>query len=112
MMAKLTPLGQALDVARRLDAIEREVQSLAGSATEAGRLDAVGERERARLTEAVTEMQLRMDGIEGDEAVRPVRRAQTQRMHALIQRLEALASAETIKADSTDGALPAAQDAP
>eukprot|EP00270_Netrium_digitus_P016702 TRINITY_DN602_c0_g1_i5.p1 TRINITY_DN602_c0_g1~~TRINITY_DN602_c0_g1_i5.p1 ORF type:complete len:168 (-),score=55.88 TRINITY_DN602_c0_g1_i5:260-763(-) len=112
--AGLTPLGQAIGIAREVDRMEEKVVEIEGrfSASQESAANTgvgVGGDDRgsmnesvaikgegaakvkeaaAMLVELLTQLQLRLDGVPADESVRPIRKAQTVRLQMLLQRLD------------------------
>ncbi|KAL2633712.1 hypothetical protein R1flu_005191 [Riccia fluitans] len=87
--AKPTPLGRILLLARDVDNLEIEASTFLSSVKEVEELDPTSDK-AARLLELLTQVQLKIDGVESDESVRPHRKTQTQRVQSLIVELEAV----------------------
>ncbi|BBN06213.1 hypothetical protein MPTK1_3g19280 [Marchantia polymorpha subsp. ruderalis] len=89
-VAKPTPLGRILSLTREVDKLEKEASAFLASVKELEGLDAASEKEHSRLLELLTQVQLKIDGIQSDESVRPHRKTQTQRVQSLTLELEAV----------------------
>lgn len=88
----LTPLGEAIVVARRVDEVEASLRELEVSLRRSpgAGLAPAAEKEQARITEVLMQCQLALDSVQGDESVRPMRRVQTMRIQGLLQAAERL----------------------
>ncbi|KAI5084255.1 hypothetical protein GOP47_0000424 [Adiantum capillus-veneris] len=88
--ANLTPLGRILKLAARVDKLEEEAESLLGQVSIAKVMSPSEDKEQVRLLEELILLQLEIDGIPGDESVRPHRKGQTNRIQTLIANLDNL----------------------
>ncbi|GBG66031.1 hypothetical protein CBR_g55009 [Chara braunii] len=88
--ASLTPLGCAIVVCRKVDGLEDDATKLIACVKDKGFMDDKMKKDQAMLIELLMQAQLELDGIKGDESVRPLRKVQTKRMHEVIQELEKL----------------------
>lgn len=88
--SSLTPLGSILMLARKVDKLEEECSAFTSSVDST--LDPAQQKELARLLELLTQLQLKIDGVKGDETVRPHRKVQTTRVQSLLSALEKLSS--------------------
>eukprot|EP00271_Cylindrocystis_brebissonii_P006906 TRINITY_DN19820_c0_g1_i1.p1 TRINITY_DN19820_c0_g1~~TRINITY_DN19820_c0_g1_i1.p1 ORF type:complete len:194 (-),score=48.80 TRINITY_DN19820_c0_g1_i1:759-1340(-) len=89
-IAKPTPYGQALAVARTVDSLLEAAQQLITKVDEGRALPPSVEKEIAGVEEQLTQAQLQLDGIQADESVRPIRKAQTRRIQLKLEELSAL----------------------
>ncbi|MCO5562253.1 hypothetical protein L7F22_015878 [Adiantum nelumboides] len=94
--ASLTPLGRILKVSKRADKLEEETQSFLGKVSVAKVMSPSEEKEQVRLLEELTVLQLEIDGIPGDESVRPHRKCQTNRIQTLLASLDQLECCEIL----------------
>lgn len=90
--SSLTPLGSILMLARKVDKLDEECSAFSGSVGSSTTLDPAQQKELARLLELLTQLQLKIDGVKGDETVRPHRKIQTTRVQSLLSGLEKLSS--------------------
>ncbi|MCO5601585.1 hypothetical protein L7F22_055708 [Adiantum nelumboides] len=94
--ASLTPLGRIFKVSKRADKLEEETQSFLGKVSAAKVMSPSEEKEQVRLLEELTVLQLEIDGIPGDESVRPHRKCQTNRIQTLLASLDQLECCEIL----------------
>ncbi|KAG0579625.1 hypothetical protein KC19_4G111000 [Ceratodon purpureus] len=88
----LTPLGTILMLARKVDKLDEECSTFLSSVGTSTNLDPAQLKELARLLELLTQLQLKIDGVKGDETVRPHRKIQTTRVQSRLSALETLSS--------------------
>lgn len=90
--SSLTPLGSILMLARKVDKLGEECYVFLSSAGSSIELSPTQQKELARLMELLTQLQLKIDGVKGDETVRPHRKIQTKRVQSLLSDLEKVSS--------------------
>jgi len=88
----LTPLGSILMLARKVDKLEEECSAFLSNVGSSTTVNPAQQKEIARLLELLTQLQLKIDGVKGDETVRPHRKVQTTRVQSLLSALEKLSS--------------------
>lgn len=90
--ASLTPFSAILMLARKVDKLEEECSAFFSSVGTSTTLIPTQQKELAQLLELLTQVQLNIDGVKGDENVRSHRKTQTTRVQSLLSALEKLAS--------------------
>ncbi|KAG0589236.1 hypothetical protein KC19_1G006400 [Ceratodon purpureus] len=82
--ASPTPLSTILVLTRKVEKMEEECSAFFSSVGSSTRLISTKQKELAQLLELLTQLQLRIDGVKGDENVRSHRKTQTTRVQSLL----------------------------
>lgn len=97
----LTPLGQAIEVARKVDVVEKKALT-ALKRVKSDDSSPPDAKEIAMLLEELTQVQLELDSVKGDDSSRPLKKSQTQRIQRLVQRLDSFPARDP-KKSPTEG---------
>ncbi|XP_024535526.1 uncharacterized protein LOC112347958 [Selaginella moellendorffii] len=80
--ARLTPLGTMLAISRKIDELEKQVASFLDSSSQ------VQQHRCEELVENLKSLQIEIDAVSSDEAVREHRKIQSCRVESLMQELQ------------------------